>query len=117
MEVTHKEIQKYICNEYFIKKANFDIEKALFDIIKIHNNKKHSTTKRIPKEIKDLEDIEEITIIKNEIIKTLSKKGNIEYDKFYVFDDSKIKLQNNKIVKLPKKKIKIKKVIKFQFLL
>ena len=54
-------------------------------------------------------------------MKTLSKKGNdydnIDYDKFYVFDDSKIKLQNNKIVKLPKKKIKIKKVIKFQFLL
>ena len=119
VEVTHKEIQKYICNEYFIKKANFDIEKALFDIIKIHNNKKHSTTKRIPKEIKDLEDIEEINIIKNEIIKTLSKKGKdydiIEYDKFYVFDDTDIKLQKNKIVKIPKKKINLKKVIKFQF--
>ena len=101
IEVTHKEIQKYICNEYFKNQNNFDIEKALFDIIKIHNNKKHSTTKRIPKEIKDLEDLEEIKIIKNEIIKTLSKKGNdydiIDYDKFYVFDDSSIKLQKMKL--------------------
>ena len=53
VEVTHKEIQKYIFNEYLNKKEKFNIEDYLFNIIKIHNNKKHSTTKRIPKEIRD----------------------------------------------------------------
>ena len=50
------------------------MEEALFNIIKIHNNKIHSITKRIPKEIKDLENKEDIDNIKNEIIKTLLKK-------------------------------------------
>ena len=53
VEFTHKEIQKYIVNEYLNKKEKFNIEDYLFNIIKIHNNKKHSTTKRIPKEIRD----------------------------------------------------------------
>ena len=53
VEVTHKEIQKYIFNEYLNKKEKFKIEDYLFNIIKIHNNKKYSTTKRIPKEIRD----------------------------------------------------------------
>ena len=53
VEFTHKEIQKYIFNEYLNKKEKFNIEDYLFNIIKIHNNKKHSTTKRIPKEIRD----------------------------------------------------------------
>ena len=113
VEVTHKEIQKYIINEYFKNSENFDIEKALFDITKIHNNKKHNTTKRIPKEIKDLEDPEEIKIIQNEIIKTLSKKGKdydiINYNKFYVFDDRFIKIRKNEIINMPKKKYKNKK--------
>lgn len=52
VEVTHKEIQKYICNEFFIKKENFDIEKALFDIIKIHNNKKHRLLREFLKKLK-----------------------------------------------------------------
>ena len=54
VEVTHKEIQKYIFNEYLNKKEKFIIEYSLFYIIKIHNKKQNSTTKRIPKEIRDL---------------------------------------------------------------
>ena len=53
------------------KKEKFNIEDSLFNIIKIHNNKQNSTTKRIPKEIRDLT---EIDIIKQEIIRTMQKK-------------------------------------------
>ena len=51
VEVTHKEIQKYICFEFLKDKKNFNIQTALYNIIKIHKNKIHSTTKRIPKDI------------------------------------------------------------------
>ena len=50
IEVTHKEIQKYIFNEYLKKKEKFNIEDSLFNIINIYNNNQHNTTKRIPKE-------------------------------------------------------------------
>ena len=70
----HKEIRKYIYTKFFKNKNNFNIEDELFDIIKIHNNKIHSSTKRIPKEIRDRDDVNEINDINNEIIKTLSKK-------------------------------------------
>lgn len=38
----------------------FDIEEELFNITKIHNNKRHSTINRISPEIRDIEDKEEI---------------------------------------------------------
>lgn len=107
-EITHKEIQKYICNEFLKDKKNFDIETALFNIIKIHNNKKHSTTKRIPKDIRDIENKEEIDMIKNEIVKTLEKKNKnvdiLNYEKYYVLDDLNIIISNNKILEKKKKK-------------
>ena len=53
------------------KKEKFNIEDSLFNIINIHNNKQHSTTKRIPKEILDQG---ELDIIKQEIIRTMQKK-------------------------------------------
>ena len=56
---------------------NFNIEDALFKIIKIHNNKIHSTTKRIPKDIRDISDEKEINLIKKEIFNTLEKKIRI----------------------------------------
>ena len=67
-------IQKYIFNEYLNKKEKFNIEDSLFNIIKILNNKQHSTTKRIPKDNRDLTDQREIDIIKQEIIKQCKKK-------------------------------------------
>ena len=71
IEVTHKEIQKYIFNDYLNKKEKFNIKDYLFNIIKIHNNKQHNITMRIPKEIRDQR---EIDIIKQEIIRTIQKK-------------------------------------------
>ena len=53
------------------KKEKFNIEDSLFNIIKIHNNKQNSTTKRIPK---DNRNQREIDIIKQEIIRTMQKK-------------------------------------------
>ena len=112
VEVTHKEIQKYIFNEFIKNKNNFKIDDALFNIIKIHNNKIHTTTKRIPKDIRDLSDENEINIIKKEIINTLEKKNKykdiIEYDKFYVIDETNVIISNNKILKNKKKKKKKK---------
>ena len=103
VEVTHKEIQKYIYNEYLKNTSNFDIEESLFNIIKIHNNKVHSTTKRIPKEIRDITDENEINEIKDEIIKTLKRKNKdfdiINFEKYYVLDDDNIIIKNNEILK------------------
>ena len=117
VEVTHKEIQKYICNEFISNKKNFNIEDALFEIIKIHNNKKHTTTKRIPKDIRDIEDETEIDNIKKEIIKTLERKNKnidiINFEKFYVIDDKNLYIKKNKFLdKKANKTIKTKKNIK-----
>ena len=91
-------------------KNSFNIDHILFNIIKIHNNKILTTTKRIPKDIRDLSDENEINIIKKEIINTLEKKNKykdiIEYDKFYVIDETNVIISNNKILKNKKKKIK-----------
>ena len=59
-ESVHKEIKKYILSQYINKPITFNIEEELFSIIKIHNNKPHTTTKRIPKEIRDIDDINKI---------------------------------------------------------
>ena len=116
VEATHKEIQKYICMEYLKNKKKFNIEDSLFKIIKIHNNKTHSTTKRIPKEIRDLNDKSEIEIIKNEIIKELQRKNKysdiINYDKFYVFDDNKVVISEDNLFEKKQKKEKGKKKAK-----
>ena len=60
------------------KKEKFNIEDYLFNIIKIDNNKQHSTTKRIPKDNRDLTDQREIDIIKQEIIRTMQKKMQVQ---------------------------------------
>ena len=70
-------IQKYIFNEYLNKKE-FNIEDSLFNIIKIHYNKQHSTTNRISKENRDLTYKREIDIIKQEIIRTMQKKRKVQ---------------------------------------
>ena len=53
-EAVHKEIKKYIYNEYLKNNKNFDIEDELFKIIKIHNNKVHITTKIFLKKLEIL---------------------------------------------------------------
>ena len=96
--------------EFLKNKNDFNIEDELFKIIKIHNNKIHSSTKRIPKDIRDSEDIDEINYIKSEIIKTLSKKNKnydvVDFSKKYVIDYNKIYVNN---IKIKRKKGKIKK--------
>jgi len=113
VEATHKEIQKYICMEYLKNQNKFNIEDSLFEIIKIHNNKKHSTTKRIPKEIRDLTDKNEIEIIKNEIIKEMQRKNKnsyiINYDSHYVFDENKVNISGDILIEKKQKKTKAKK--------
>lgn len=69
-EAVHKEIRKYIYDKYINGGEEFNIEDELFNITKIHNNKVHSTTKRIPKDIRDIIDIEEIKSINDNIKKT-----------------------------------------------
>ena len=102
-EAVHKEIRKYIYNEFINNIGEFNIEDALFNITKIHNNKIHSTTKRIPKDIRDITDIEEINEINNEIKKTLEAKNKdfdiIDIEKKYVFDYNKVYEKNGKIYK------------------
>ena len=118
VEVTHKEIQKYIFNEYLKDSSDFNIEDALFKIIKIHNNKMHTTTKRNPKDIRDIEDEIEINKIKEEIIRTLERKNKnidvIDTAKYYVLDSYNLVISKNNIIKGQKKKKekKPKKVIK-----
>jgi transposase InsO family protein len=63
-ESVHKEIGKYLLNKFIKNEDNFELEKELLNIIKIYNNKVHSTTSRIPKEIKDLQDPIEVENIK-----------------------------------------------------
>ena len=113
VEATHKEIQKYICTEYLKKKENFNIEESLLEIIKIHNNKKHTTTKRIPKEIRDLSDKNEIEMIKKEIITALERKNKnidvINYDMHYVFDDNNVVKKDDFLIEKKQKKTKVKK--------
>ena len=102
-EAVHKEIRKYIYNKYNNQEEEFNIEEELFNITKIHNNKIHSTTKQIPKEIRDIDDLEEIKKINAEIEKTLQAKNkkydNINSNKNYVFDYNKVYKSSGKIYK------------------
>ena len=98
-----KEIRKYIYTEFFKNKENFDIEEELFNITKIHNNNIHSTTKMLPREIKEREEIEVIKIIKK--LSKLNKNYDIvDYNKPYVIDYSKIYNSNGVISKKKGKK-------------
>ena len=106
-EAVHKEIRKYIYSEYFKFKKDFILEDELFNIIKIHNNKVHSKTKQIPKEIKDLDDKEQFNLINKEILKVLEGKNKnfdiIDFNKCYVFDSDNTYMKDDKILK---KKVK-----------
>ena len=98
----HKVIRKYFYTEFFKNKENFDLEE-LFNLTKIYNNKIHSTTKRIQREIQDLEDREEIEVINREIIKSLSKLNKnydiVDYNKSIIIYYNKIYKSNFVIYK------------------
>ena len=65
------------------KKEKFNIEDYLFNIIKIENNKQHSTTNRISKENRDLTYKREIDIIKQEIIRTMQKQCKCRWNSIW----------------------------------
>ena len=110
VEVVHREIRKYIYNEFFKNKEDFDIEEELFNITKIHNNKIHSITNRVPKDIRNIEDTNKIENINNEIKKNLQRKNKyydiVEYNKFYVIDYNLVYIKKDKILK---KRVKLRK--------
>ena len=82
-EAVYKEIRKYIYNKFNSQEGEFNIEDELFNITKIHNKKIHSTYKQIPKEIRDISDLEEIKKINAVIEKTLQTKKKLWYYKLY----------------------------------
>lgn len=109
----HKEIRKYLLNKFIKNEINFDIEKELLNVIKLHNNKVHLSTSRIPKEIKALQDSNVIEIIKAIIYDNLSLKNKdneyIDINNYFVIDGESIKV--NRIVKKENNKKKKKIII------
>ena len=63
----------------------------------------NKNNRRIPKEIRDIDDPKEIEEINNEINITLSKKNKyydkLDYSKDYVIDYNKIFIKNDRILK------------------
>ena len=84
----------------------FNILKSLREINNIHNNKKHPTTNEIPREIRDLTDLDHINIIKDRMKNVISRVNKdidvINDDDFYVIN-SDLLIKNNKIIKNNKK--------------
>ena len=116
-EVCHKEIKKYIYTKYLEDKENFNLNKALVEIINIHNNKKHTITEEIPKMIRDITDKEFIENINERIVKNIGRKNKnkdiIDYNHYYCIESDLI-IKSNKLLKARKKK---KYVIKIPILI
>ena len=60
IESFHKKVQKFLYMSYQKDKKNFDIEVELSNFLVYYNNSVHDVTKKIPAEIKNLNDKEEI---------------------------------------------------------
>lgn len=105
-----KEIRKFIFEEFLKNKDSFNNEDELFKITKIHYNKLYTTTGRIQNDIRDLADKNEIDLVKQNIINTLSKKNKnidiIKNDKNYIVDISQVKIKGKYLVKKYLKKNK-----------
>ena len=86
-ESCHKEIKKYIYNNYLDSNVEFNTVKPLRETANVHNNKKHSTSNEIPSEIGDLS---ELNIIKDRMKNVISRVNkNIDIiisDGFYVIN-------------------------------
>ena len=102
-ETCHKEIKKYIYNNYLDSNVEFNIVKSLREIANVHNNKKHSTANEIPSKIRDLS---ELNIIKDRMKNVISRVNKnidkINYDVIYVFNLDLL-IKNNEIIKNNKK--------------
>ena len=98
LERYHRELHKYMKN-YLDNIQNFndnDIENALDEYIRFHNSTKKSSTKYSPNEIRDLDDLSQIEVILNNIIKSF-KKHTIEINEI-IDEDEKLILRNNMIL-------------------
>ena len=113
VQAIHKTVRKFLLNEYKIKNKNFNIDIALADFMIFYNNNIHSSTKRKPIDIKDIENEKEINEINLNIIKSMSRKIKAEPnilkdDVLLLIDNIKV---NKNVICLNKKKVK--KIILF----
>ena len=73
----------------------------------MHNNKKHSITEEIPKNIRDINDKEFIEHINERIVKNIGRKNKnkeiIDYNHYYCIESDLI-IKSNKLVKARKRK-------------
>lgn len=101
VEAIHKIVRKNLLRDYHIKKAKFNIEISLTKFILFYNNTLNNVTKRIPSDIKDVDEPDEIAEINRNIIKSMSRKlntgSNVDKDDFLLLN-SKIKLEKNVII-------------------
>ena len=101
-----------------IKKNNFDIDIAISEFIIFYNNSFNNVTKRIPIDIKDLTNVEEITEINKNIIKSMSRKLKFEqnvFEKDYLLLNDNIKLNNN-VININYRKRKCNYIIPCRFI-
>ena len=81
----------------------------------MHNNKKHSITEEIPKNIRDINDKEFIEHINERIVKNIGRKNKnkeiIDYNHYYCIESDLI-IKSNKLVKARKRK---KMLLKYLF--
>ena len=105
-EVCHKEIKKYIYTKFLEDEANFNLNKSLVEITNIHNNKKHSITEEIPKNIRDIDNKDDINIINERIEKNIGRKNKnidiINFNRYYCINSDLI-VKGNKLEKIKKK--------------
>ena len=101
-KVCHKEIKKYIYTKFLEDDENFNINKSLMEIINIHNNKKHSITEEIPKNIRDINNLDDIKLINDKIVKNIGRKNKnkdiIAFNNYYCIN-SDLVIKNNKLIK------------------
>ncbi len=74
VEIIHKLEKDYLYNKKKQLGNYFDLEISLAEFVIYHNNKKHSTTRFIPNDIKSTEDKDTINMVLANIIKSLSSK-------------------------------------------
>ena len=66
IEAFHKKVQKYLTIQYQKDKKNFNIDVELANFLVYYNNSVNNVTKKIPAEIKNITDqqeIDEITVL------------------------------------------------------
>ena len=109
-ESCHKEIKKFIYNKFIESRSDFNLLETMREITNIHNNKKHTITNEIPKDIKDLNDSDYINVIKERIKNNISRKNNnkdiLNFNEYYVIS-SNLSINNNRIIKKKIKKLKM----------